>query len=1791
MALGTWTPLAHAAPDGVSLMLLLSDGTVMCAGSGTSWNRLTPDINGSYVNGTWTALAPMHDSRRYYSSQVLPDGRVFVAGGEYGTGKNRAEMYDPVANIWTQLAAPPNTVIDNASETLPNGDILEGSPGTDTRIYDVAADTWSATITPPGGLSETSLMKLQDGSLLCVVDGYSERFIPSLNKWVRDANLATPLYGWGYEIGAGVLLPNGKVFYIGGTNHTGIYTPWTTNYAGIYTPAGATNMGTWTAGPDIPNHHAAVDAPAAMMVNGKILCCMTDTDTGFGSHAVYYEYDYLANAFTPMTVPSTVSNTVAYGTTMLDLPDGTVLVSGFGSTVYNYKPDGVPLAAGAPTILSVTTNLDGSLHLTGLQFNGISEGAYYGDDSQVNTDYPIARMTNASGNVLYCRTYNWSTCNLMTGTNVVTTEMTLPAGMLAGTYPLVVTANGIASAPYFLTISGTPLPAVAGLRFSTIASNRMILNWNDLGLTETGYVVQRSTDGTNYSSLALLGGNTTTYTDNAVTPLGEYYYRVQGTNSFGSGLAAPAIFAASKPVVAVPAPWQYQDVGGVLGRGASGQSAGTYTVIGSGSGIGADSDQFQFVYQPVVGDVTITARVVASENTGASAMAGVMIRNNLASDVADAVMVFAAGAQASIFEHRAAAADMALYGLVSYGDPDEELEEEPSGGGGGSSTIISQPASAPLWVRLVRSGNTVTGYTSTNGSTWTPQGTATLALSPEVEVGLAVCSGTYNQLNTSTFDNVTVAGTAAAIPPALSQWKLDETSGTIVADSIDGFDGLCNSMTLGLAGATPNTAYAAGFNGTSSFIDLPPLNLSSNVLTITGWINRNGNQGAWSGIFFNRANSTVAGLHFGTANELRYTWNNDFNTYNWNSGLVVPDGQWTFVSLVIEPTRARLYMATSGVLLGATNNVANPLQAFDGNTQIGQDSTGGRFFKGQMDEVRLYNQALTPTQLTQLAAPPFITFTTLTNGQQFAAPANINLTASVTSGHTVNQVQFFNDNNLLAQFSTPPYTNTVTNLPLGSYTFSARLYYDSGYFTDSGPVTALVQPPPDVPQNVVATALASNLIYVSWSPANLATGYVLNRNGVPIANVGGATYYLVDTGLAASASYCYTVTATNPVASSAPSASACATTPATQTALTWDANSLLPNPQDGNGNWDNSTTTWWNDSIINTVWINNSLAQIGNGTTTNCIVTLTNALSAAGLLFNVNNGGNYTLSGSTLTLTTPAMIVADNNATISSGLAGGAGLTKTGPGILTLSGANTYTGGTTISMGTLKMGGGSALSSGSVTIKASGTLDLNAYSVGAVTVNGGVIDNSVGSDGHIGALTLNGSAIISDTGGGWNGINSSTVTGTGNLVLAGKAWAAGPITMNMTGYLVISNSAQFDTYGVVTFGANVAGVNIVSNGIFHANGAETVRSLSGDATAKVWLGSPVTVNQITAGTFAGVISGGNALTKTGVGVLTLTGANTYAGGTTISVGTLQVDGTTGSGTVIVGNTATLAGTGTVKGATTIQSGGTLASGDAGIGTLAFAGALTLNAGSKTVLELSKNGSLANDRVAVTGALALGGTLTVTNISTNTLALGDSFDLLNAGTFSGNFSAKTLPALATNLVWDTSQLATNGIIFVASLPVITNQPQSLVVNAGSPAGFAVGATGSGVLAYQWQLNGANLAGATSSAYSLASTAATNTGNYTVVITNNYGAVTSQVATLTLVNVTPAISGASVSGDGTFGFSFSGPAGQSYHVYAANDLTLPLASWLVVTNGTFGPDAAIYSEAITNGPQRFFRVGSP
>ena len=434
-------------------MMLLSDGTVIVKtfnggtdGYGNTWYKLTPSSTGSYVNGTWTTLASMHDTRLYGGTQILKDGRVYVSGGEYGTGKTTAETYDPTTNIWTLAPAAGHTFSDSNSEILSDGRVINALvEGTlkNTLIFNPVANSWATGPTCNGIHNESAWVKLPDDSILFVdrLTTNSERYIPAQNQWITDATVPVSLYDpYGDETGPGMLLPNGKVIYFGATGHTA-----------IYTPSGSTANGSWIAGPDFPNGQGMPDAPCAMMANGRILCAVAPIPISgnvFQSPTTFYEYDYTTNSFTSVPTPTGGTlNHSSYQGTMLTLPDGSLLYSDFGTQIYNYQGGGAPLASSKPTITTISQNGDGSFHLVGTQLNGVNEGCAYGDDNQNATNYPIVRLTNGA-NVYYARTYNWSRTSVATGSTPVTTEFTLPANLPQASYSLVVIANGIASDPY-----------------------------------------------------------------------------------------------------------------------------------------------------------------------------------------------------------------------------------------------------------------------------------------------------------------------------------------------------------------------------------------------------------------------------------------------------------------------------------------------------------------------------------------------------------------------------------------------------------------------------------------------------------------------------------------------------------------------------------------------------------------------------------------------------------------------------------------------------------------------------------------------------------------------------------------------------------------------------------------------------------------------------------------------------------------------------------------------------------------------------------------------------------------------------------------------------------------------------------------------------------------------------------------------------------------------------------------------------------------------------------------------
>jgi regulation of enolase protein 1 (concanavalin A-like superfamily)/uncharacterized protein (DUF2141 family) len=181
---------------------------------------------------------------------------------------------------------------------------------------------------------------------------------------------------------------------------------------------------------------------------------------------------------------------------------------------------------------------------------------------------------------------------------------------------------------------------------------------------------------------------------------------------------------------ALPAPWLDQDIGGVGIAGSANFSSGTFTVKASGVDIWNASDSFHFVYQPLDTDGTITARVATVQNTDQWAKAAVMVRQSLTPNSPHAMMAVSSQ-NGLVFQRRLTAS------AVSF-----------------STTGVSKLA--PYWVRVVRSGNTLTGYQSSDGATWVKVDSVSISFTGRVYIGLALTAHNNTALNTSTFDNVSV---------------------------------------------------------------------------------------------------------------------------------------------------------------------------------------------------------------------------------------------------------------------------------------------------------------------------------------------------------------------------------------------------------------------------------------------------------------------------------------------------------------------------------------------------------------------------------------------------------------------------------------------------------------------------------------------------------------------------------------------------------------------------------------------------------------------------------------------------------------------------------------------------------------------------------------------------------------------------------------------------------------------------------------------------------------------------
>ena len=524
---GSWAEVT-APPGSVSGFcnsLLLTDGTVLVHDCNLpDWWKLTPDITGSYTNGTWTQVASLpviggtQYAPLYHASAVLPDGRVIIMGGEYNGSNtevwtNLGAIYDPLANTWTAVTPLSAMNVSNGggggvigdaqSVVLANGTFMLGSccnnPAVDAS-FNATNLSWTSTGSPSAGgdyQDEQNYTLLPSGKVL-TVDIWTcnfgdcgstdenptnvELYTPSTGLWTTTGSTVTnntligstlvdPWQCGNFEIGPAALRPDGSLVGFGGNSGcqalvTASGTSAAADPISIYNPT----AGTWSAAPNVPavcnsstgfptTNCTLADAPAAVLPSGNILFAASG---GYAAASGTSFFEFTSATSSPANTPEQVASELeftsgnpSYLYNFLVLPNGHVLSADQSSVAEIYTPSVSPINASfKPTITSAPSAIyaGATYPIGGKQFNGLTQGAYYGDDAQASTNYPIVQITNvATSHVFYARTFNHSTMSIASGT-AASTNFTVPENVETGPSNLVVIANGIASSPVSVAV-------------------------------------------------------------------------------------------------------------------------------------------------------------------------------------------------------------------------------------------------------------------------------------------------------------------------------------------------------------------------------------------------------------------------------------------------------------------------------------------------------------------------------------------------------------------------------------------------------------------------------------------------------------------------------------------------------------------------------------------------------------------------------------------------------------------------------------------------------------------------------------------------------------------------------------------------------------------------------------------------------------------------------------------------------------------------------------------------------------------------------------------------------------------------------------------------------------------------------------------------------------------------------------------------------------------------------------------------------------------------------------------
>lgn len=495
-----------------------------------------------------------------------------------------------------------------------------------------------------------------------------------------------------------------------------------------------------------------------------------------------------------LTITGTSGSLVHSTTVSLLINDFTISASPSSQTV----------TAGNGTNYTVTV---GSVN----GFNGNVSLTAGGLPSGASANFNPASVTAAGSSTMTVSTSG----STPVGTNTLT--ITGTSGNLAHATSAILAVTGTGS----FTLSSTPTSQTVtegnGTSYTITVTpsggfnGTVNLSVSGLGIGTTASFSPSTITGSGSSTLTV---NTTSATPGA----NGYSLTVAGTSAtLTNTVALNLTVNPPSPGGALPSGWLDTDIGGPLYlTGSAGYTSGLFTLNGSGSDIWGTGDQFNYAYQSANGDQTLVAEVTSLQLSDPWAKAGVMFRETTASN--------------------------AVYmGLYMTGTNGVSMQFRPSTGASAVDFEHQAGLTAPYWVKLVRSGNTFTGYSSPEGATWTQVGSTNMTMATSALGGLAVCSHNYWEINTATFNNVNMAAPDFSISTSPSSQTViagGSTNFTVTIGALNGFSGNVSLSVNGLpSGASANfnpTSINGSGSSTLTITTTNTMRASTNILTITG---------------------------------------------------------------------------------------------------------------------------------------------------------------------------------------------------------------------------------------------------------------------------------------------------------------------------------------------------------------------------------------------------------------------------------------------------------------------------------------------------------------------------------------------------------------------------------------------------------------------------------------------------------------------------------------------------------------------------------------------------------------------------------------------------------------------------------------------------------------------------------------------------------------------------------------------------------------------------------------------